>query len=85
MTDEDYRAVADKAAREAEQRIFETLGIDISTEDGRREFRETLSWARRMRELCNNSTRAFVWILITMIVSSAALTVWEGIKTLLNR
>lgn len=79
--DADKHVIAKQAADEAITKTFELLGVDINTEKGRSEFRETLSWARRVKDVSNKSTTAFLLTFITLIVTGVAYATWEGIKS----
>lgn len=75
MTDQE-RAIVRGMADE-----FEKLGIDISTETGRREFRETLLWARQNKQRCEKLAGYTVLLVVGGIASLIGAWILNGART----
>lgn len=59
---------------------FQKLGIDVTTEDGRRDFRETMMWARSSKKRCEKSVGYTVMIVIGGMGSLVGAWVLTGAK-----
>jgi hypothetical protein len=57
---------------------FEKLGIDITTEEGRREFRETMTWARTNRARCEKLAGYTILLVVGGIASLVGAWVLSG-------
>lgn len=64
---------------------LELLGIDIETEDGRREFRKTFEWANKQRHRCDKYTGYIVLIILGSMVTAAGSVFMQGIMPWLRK
>lgn len=65
--------------KEIEQE-FDRLGIDLSTPQGRKEFRETMSWMYKQRKRCDKISLYVVLLILGGVLTS----IGTYLKTLIS-
>lgn len=85
VAERELHRIAELAAHEAVKETFELLGVDVSTEAGRREFREAVAWASQMRRISDKTTFGITLFILCSIVSGVLLAIWAGIKVLITK
>jgi hypothetical protein len=91
-TDEDRRnddiarqQLAKEVSRITVEQTFDALGINISTTEGRQEFRELVSWIRGLQKASNRGGVAIFITIITILVTGLSYATWQGLKHFVNQ
>ncbi len=72
-----------KVARIIIHEMFETVGVDMTTPDGRGRFRDDLGFLREAREGTATMRKTGVMAIIGTVVTATALALWKGVGILL--
>ena len=63
---------------------LEKLGIDITTEEGRADFRANIKWSRDNRRRCESSSRHALFLLIGGTMWGVGQILWSYLKPALK-
>lgn len=69
-----------KIARVVLHELFEGVGVDMATPEGRKEFRENLDWVNSFRTGTNGMRTTAVGVGIASFVSGVIWLMWQGMK-----
>lgn len=61
--------------------LFETVGVDVSTPDGRKQFRDNIDWVQSFRSGANKAGAAAAGVGVTTIFGGALWLFWQDLKT----
>lgn len=70
-----------KLVRAVIQELFETVGVDVSTPEGRKEFRENIDWIQAFRVGASNARSTALGVGVTTLFGGALWLLWQGLKT----
>lgn len=79
MDDEQIRRVVRAVLSE----IMETVGVDVSTPDGRKEFRDNMDWVRSFRAGATGARTAVVGTGLASLAGGIIWLVLQGVKAAL--
>lgn len=78
------RQFAKEVSRETVQQVFDSLGMDISTPQGRQEVRDLISWMRAMQKISKRGGWAALWAVVTLLITGIVYAFLEGAKGFLR-
>lgn len=84
MTDREIEELAERAADRAVDRVFETLGIDLSSIQERRKLRDNLTWVGEFRAGALSANKVAWGTAITAVIGGGLWLLWEGAKVALR-